>query len=176
MSHDSERTDAPTDERTSGRTGARSCERTGDSSGGDADRHARAGDALVVNDYDGDPAWSANRNDLGEWCGAGSFANGSGEVEDGALVLEYDNGGWFQEQINRDVSDYDTLVLQVRGANGGEESEVRFSMGGASGMLAGVTDDSVGTSFSELAVDMEGGRRPDVVEPLATAQLLAGRQ
>ena len=108
-----------------------------------------------MNDYDGDPAWSANRNDLGEWCGAGSFANGSGEVEDGALVLEYDDGGWYQEQINRDVSDYDTLVLQVRGASGGEESEVRFSMGGASGMLAGVTDDSVGTSFSELAVDME---------------------
>ncbi|WP_436929473.1 glycoside hydrolase family 5 protein [Halosimplex halobium] len=113
-----------------------------------------AADALVVNDYDGDPAWSSNRNDLGQWCGAGSFENGGGEVEDGALVLEYDSGGWYQEQINRDVSDYDTLVLSVVGADGGEESEIRFSMGGASGLLADVTDDSIGTSRSEVAVDM----------------------
>ncbi|WP_135364595.1 glycoside hydrolase family 5 protein [Halosimplex halophilum] len=113
-----------------------------------------ASDALVVNDYDGDPAWSSHRNDLGQWCGAESFENGSGEVEDGALVLAYDNGGWYQEQINRDVSDYDTLVLTVAGADGGEGSEIRFSMGGASGLLADVTDDSIGTSLSPVVVDM----------------------
>ena len=114
-----------------------------------------ASDALVVNDYDGDPAWSANRNDLDQWCGAGSFENGSGEVEDGALVLEYDDGGWYQEQINRDVTNYSTLVLSVAGANGGEDSAIRFSMGGASGTLADVTDGSIGTDYSDVAVDME---------------------
>ncbi|WP_459191670.1 GH12 family glycosyl hydrolase domain-containing protein [Halosimplex sp. J119] len=113
------------------------------------------GDALVVNDYDGDPAWSSNQNDLGEWCGAGSFENGGGDVQDGALVLEYDDGGWFQEQINQSVTDYSTLVFEVSGASGGEESEIRFSMGGTSALLAAVTDDSVGTSTSEVAVDLE---------------------
>ncbi|WP_436929471.1 cellulase family glycosylhydrolase [Halosimplex halobium] len=115
-----------------------------------------AADALVVNDYDGDPAWSSHRNDLGQWCGAGSFENGGGEVEDGALVLEYDNGGWYQEQINRPVTDYSDLVLRVSGADGGEESEVLFDMGGVRTTLADVTDDSVGTSATDVRVDMDG--------------------
>jgi len=110
--------------------------------------------ALVVDDYDGDPGWASHRNDLGQWCGAGSFENGGGEETGGALVLEYDDGGWFQSQINRDVSDYDTLVLEVSGADGGEESEVLFDMGGVRTMLADVTDDAVGTSSSEVAVDL----------------------
>ncbi|WP_415380361.1 fibronectin type III domain-containing protein [Halosimplex sp. TS25] len=114
-----------------------------------------SGDALVVNDYDGDPAWSSHRNDLGQWCGAGSFENGGGDVSGGALVLEYDNGGWFQEQINQAVTDYSTLVFSVSGANGGEESEILFDMGGVRTTLANVTDDSIGTSMSEVAVDLE---------------------
>ncbi|WP_436926910.1 glycoside hydrolase family 5 protein [Halosimplex amylolyticum] len=114
-----------------------------------------AADALVVNDYDGDPGWSSHRNDLGEWCGAGSFENGGGEETGGALVLEYDNGGWFQEQINQSVTDYSTLVFSVSGANGGEESEVLFDMGGVRTLLANVTDDSIGTSTSDVAVDLE---------------------
>ncbi|WP_246308382.1 cellulase family glycosylhydrolase [Halosimplex rubrum] len=114
-----------------------------------------ASDALVVDDYDGDPGWASHRNDLGQWCGAGSFENGGGEETGGALVLEYDNGGWFQTQINRSVSDYDDLVIRVSGANGGEESEVLFDMGGVRTMLADVTDDSIGTSASEVRVDME---------------------
>jgi len=129
-------TDTPTDDPDSGDGGA-------------------PADALVVNDYDGDPSWSSSQNDLGQWCGAGSFENGSGEVESGALVLEYDNGGWFQSQINQDVSDYDTLVFEVSGADGGEESEVLFDMGGVRTMLADVTDDSIGTSTSAVRVDME---------------------
>ncbi|WP_123537793.1 cellulase family glycosylhydrolase [Halosimplex salinum] len=112
-------------------------------------------DAMVVNDYDGDPAWSSHRNDLGRWCGAGSFENGDGEVQDGALVLEYDNGGWYQEQILRDVSDYSTVVLRLSGANGGEEDEVLFGMGGVRTVLSNVTDDSVGTSASDVRIDME---------------------
>ncbi|WP_135364602.1 glycoside hydrolase family 5 protein [Halosimplex halophilum] len=112
-------------------------------------------EGLVVDNYDGDPGWSSHRNDLGEWCGAGSFENGSGEESGGELTLEYDNGGWFQEQINRDVSDYSTLVFTVRGADGGEESEILFDMGGVRTMLADVTDDSVGTSTGEVRVDLE---------------------
>ncbi|WP_218927287.1 sialate O-acetylesterase [Halosimplex rubrum] len=113
-----------------------------------------AADAMVVDDYDGDPGWSSHRNDLGQWCGAGSFANGGGEVVDGALVLEYDNGGWFQTQINQSVEEYSTLVFEVSGADGGEESEVLFDMGGVRTLLSNVTDDSVGTSTSEVRVDL----------------------
>ncbi|GAB3684663.1 hypothetical protein GCM10028857_13960 [Salinarchaeum chitinilyticum] len=111
-------------------------------------------DALVINDYDGSPTWSSNRNDLGQWCGAGSFQNGDGEVVGGALELDYDNGGWFQEQINQDVSSYSTLVLAVSGANGGEGSEVLFDMGGVRTLLSNVTTDSVGTSTSEISIDL----------------------
>ncbi|WP_082223216.1 glycoside hydrolase family 5 protein [Halosimplex carlsbadense] len=114
-----------------------------------------AADAMVVDDYDGDPGWASHRNDLGQWCGAGSFENGGGEETGGALVLEYDNGGWYQSQINQDVSDYSTLVFEVSGANGGEESEVLFDMGGVRTMLSNVTDDSIGTSMGEVRVDME---------------------
>ncbi|WP_330632934.1 endo-1,4-beta-xylanase [Halocatena halophila] len=113
------------------------------------------GDVLVIDDFDGDPGWSANRNDLGEWCGAGSFENGSGSVSDGALLLEYDNGGWFQTQLNQDISEYATLVLRLRGANGGEESEVLFDMGGVRTLLSTVTDDSITTSFTDVAIDLE---------------------
>ncbi|RRJ29502.1 endo-1,4-beta-xylanase [Halocatena pleomorpha] len=112
------------------------------------------GDELVVNDYDGSPAWPGT-NDLGQWCGGGSFQNGSGSVSNGALVVEYDDGGWLQEQINQDVSDYSTLVLDVSGATGGEESEISLSMGGASGLLSDLTSDSIGTSTSSVAVDLE---------------------
>ncbi len=112
------------------------------------------GDVLVIDDFDGDPGWSSNRNDLGQWCGAGSFENGSGSVSDGVLLLEYNNGGWFQTQLNRDISDYATLVMRVRGANGGEESDILFDMGGVRTLLATVTDGSIGTTVSDLTVDL----------------------
>ena len=120
----------------------------------DGDDEAPA-DALIVNDYDGDPAWSSNRNDLGQWCGAGSFENDGGDVQDGALVLEYDNGGWFVEQLGQDVSEYSEAVLRVRGANGGEEDEFIFDMGGARDILSNLTDDSISTSFSNVTIDLE---------------------
>jgi len=114
-----------------------------------------SGDALVVNDYDGDPAWSSNRNDLGQWCGAGSFENGSGDVQDGALVLEYDNAGWFQEQINQDLSGYSELVFVLSGADGGEEDDFLLDVGGARGLLSSFSDDAIGRSASTVTVDME---------------------
>jgi chitinase len=112
------------------------------------------GQTLVVNDYNGSPAWPG-QNDLGQWCGAGSFQNGDGEITNGALEVVYDNGGWFQEQINRDVSEYSTLVLRVKGENGGEEDEILFEMGGVHTMLSNVTGDSIGTSTSDVAIDLQ---------------------
>jgi hypothetical protein len=121
--------------------------------GDDSDgRTGTGGQTLVVNDYDGVPAWPG-QNDLGQWCGAGSFENSA--VQDSALELAYDNGGWLQEQINRDVTEYSTLVLRTKGANGGEESEILFEMGGVSTLLSNVTSDSIGTGFSDVAIDLQ---------------------
>lgn len=110
---------------------------------------------LLVNDYDGDPAWSGE-NDLGNWCGAGSFANGGGEGEvvDGALRLEYDSGGWFQSYVQRDVSEYTYVTLRIRGDAGGEESEVALELGDSGDVLANLTDDTIGTSFSTVSIDL----------------------
>ncbi|ERJ04713.1 chitinase protein [Halorhabdus tiamatea SARL4B] len=111
-------------------------------------------DALV-DDYDGDPAWSNHRNDLGNWCGAGSFENGGGEVKDGALVLEYDNAGWFVEQILEDISAYSEIVFSIAGASGGEGEHFVVSVGGARGPFSDLASSSIGTSPSEVAIDLD---------------------
>jgi hypothetical protein len=110
-------------------------------------------ETLVVNDYDGSPAWPS-QNDLGQWCGAGSFENGGGTVQDGAVVLEYDNGGWFVEQIQQDVSEYSQLVFRLKGANGGEGDEFTISVGGVTTIFDSVTDNTITTSYSTVAIDM----------------------
>ncbi|WP_330632938.1 cellulase family glycosylhydrolase [Halocatena halophila] len=113
------------------------------------------GDALIIDDFDGNPGWSTNSNDLGEWCGAGSFVNGGGTESGGALTLEYDNGGWFQTQINQDISNYSMIVMRMRGDTGGEESEFVFDMPGVRAPLSNVTGDSITTSFSNVGVDLD---------------------
>jgi chitodextrinase len=114
------------------------------------------GPALVVNDYDGSPAWPQG-NDLGNWNGAGSFANGGGDgaVIDDALVLEYDNSGWLVEQVLTDVSDYDSLVLRLKGEQGGEADDCTLELGGTSAVLADLTDDDVTTEYRDIVVDMD---------------------
>jgi|AntDeeMinimDraft_5_1070356.scaffolds.fasta_scaffold00103_37 sugar phosphate isomerase/epimerase len=112
------------------------------------------GTALLVNDYDGDPAWSGE-NDLGNWNGAGSLANDGGEVVDGELVLEYDGGGWVVEQVNRDVSNYDQLVFSVRGASGGEGSDFVLDVGGVRAQFSSVAGSAITTSTTDVAVDMD---------------------
>jgi endoglucanase len=106
---------------------------------------------LVVNDYDGSPAWPG-QNDLGNWCAAGSFENS--EVVNGALVLEYDNGGWFVEQVQQDVSEYNQLVFRLRGASGGEGDEFTISVGGVTAMFDTVADSTITTDYSTVAIDM----------------------
>lgn len=110
-------------------------------------------EGLVVHEFDG-LAWPDN-NDLGNWAGAGSFQNGggSGAVSDSALRLEYDNAGWFASNVRASVDS--TLNLRIRGDDGGEESELALQVGGAGGLLADITDDSIGTSYSTVSVDLD---------------------
>ncbi|MFB6162585.1 MAG: hypothetical protein ABEJ86_03975 [Halococcoides sp.] len=106
---------------------------------------------LLVNDYDGDPGWPGP-NDLNNWCGAGSFS--SSGVTDGALRLEYDNGGWMRSQIDTSVAEYTTLNLEVKGDSGGEESQFRLELAGSGDLLSNLTSDSIGTSFSTVSIDL----------------------
>jgi hypothetical protein len=114
---------------------------------------AAEGDTLLVDNYDGNPSWPS-QNDLGKWTGAGGFANGDGEVVSGALRLEYDGAGWFASNVGQDVSAYDRLELVVRGDSGGEEKDFQVKLGSTAGMLADFTDDSIGTSFSTVSIDL----------------------
>ncbi len=110
---------------------------------------------LLVNDYDGDPAWPEG-NDIGNWADAGGFANGggNGEVVDGALRLEYDNAGWFGSNVGRDVSDYERLEFVIRGDEGGEGSHFAIKLGGVVETFGDVADGSIGTSFSTVSVPL----------------------
>ena len=131
--------------------------------GGDDTDGGDGSDALVVNDYDGDPAWPGE-NDLGNWCGAGSFENGDGEVVDGALRLSYDGEGWFGERIERDISDYSRLVVRVRGETGDEADDFTVELGGSRRLFADVADRGVGTEFADVAVDL-GALDADLAAP-----------
>lgn len=116
---------------------------------------------LVVHDFDGDPPWP-DENDLGEWCGAGSFENGGGDgdVVDEALRLEYDGGGWLQTYVERDVSEYDTLRIRIRGDDGGEEDQFSLELGDAGAVLSELTDEEITTSYGTVVVDLADNDLP----------------
>ena len=114
----------------------------------------QSAESLVLNDFEDASAWPG-QNALGNWADAGSFENDGGEVSDGALVLEYDNGGWFASNVGQSVEDRPYLLLTVRGGDGGEEDEIELRVGGASGLLSELSDDAVGTDWSVVAVDLE---------------------
>ncbi|OVE83594.1 hypothetical protein [Natronolimnobius baerhuensis] len=96
-------------------------------------------------------------NSLNEFSSAGAFENGdgSGEVVDGALRLEYDDTGWFCSNVRADRSDDTHLELVVRGDDGGEEDEVYLEIDAVEAPLSDLTSDSIGTEFDTVSVDLE---------------------
>ncbi len=100
-----------------------------------------AGGSLVVDNFDGTPAWGSGQNDLGRWTGANSFANGSGAgvVSGGQLRLQYANNGWFGTDVQQDVAPRSVLVLRMRGGAGGEQNHVDLSIGGVTRRLSQFT-------------------------------------
>ncbi|WP_276252463.1 hypothetical protein [Halomontanus rarus] len=113
---------------------------------------AQSDEPLLVDDF---TSW-AGENTLEEYSSAGAVANGdgSGAVVDGALRLAYDEGGWFLSNVRRDVSGYTHLELVVRGDDGGEEDGIQLEVGSVEGTLSELTDDSIGTEFSTVSVDL----------------------
>ena len=112
---------------------------------------------LLVDNYDGTPAWSGStQNDLNQWTGSSNFANGNGAgvVKDGALVLQYKNMSRLETNVGRNISDTRKLVIRVKGAAGGEEDEVNLSIGGKTKTIGQFSGDTITTSYKDLVIDL----------------------
>jgi hypothetical protein len=121
---------------------------------------AGGGTGLLVDDFDGSPAYpSAAKNDLGVWTGGNSFANGGGVVSGGALALRYDNNGWFGTDVNTGVSAYPYLVVRIKGAAGAEQNHFHLSVGGVTKkfgdyVLDGGGHPTVTTAYQDIRIPL----------------------
>ncbi|WP_226011009.1 hypothetical protein [Halomicrobium salinisoli] len=111
---------------------------------------AQSAEPLIVNDFDA--ARFPGENALGERATVYGFEES--EVTAAGLRLAYDDRGFLASRVSRDVSDYDTLQLLVSGRSGGEESDVQIEIGGVEGLLADLTDDEIGRSYSVVSIDL----------------------
>lgn len=115
---------------------------------------------LLVDNYDGTPAWSGStQNDLNQWTGSSNFANGGGAgvIEDGALVLQYQNMSRLETNIGRNVAATSKLVIRAKGAVGGEESQISLTIGGVTKTLGQFSGDTLTTSYKDLVIDLPAG-------------------
>ncbi|SEQ73532.1 hypothetical protein [Natrinema salaciae] len=109
-----------------------------------------AGDGLVVNDFE--TATYPGANELEEWSNHVAFEDDA--LTDGALRLEYDDGGFFASTLLADFSGYDRFEMVVRGDDGGEEADIDLRIGDVRDRLSNLTDDSIETTFSTVTVDL----------------------
>lgn len=112
---------------------------------------------LVLDNYDNSPAAWPGTNDLNVWTGANGFLNGggAGAIQDGALVLQYSNSGWFGSDVNRDVSQYKYLVFRIKGSAGGEQDAFKLRIGNAYKLFSEFTSTPITTAYQEIRIDME---------------------
>lgn len=108
---------------------------------------------LLLDNFDGSPSWPG-MNDLGLWAGANSFVNNSGVISSGALVLQYNNNGWFGSDVNQDISAYTKMVIRIRGASGGEQNHFRMRLGGVEKTFAQFSGNTITTSYKDIVIDL----------------------
>lgn len=118
---------------------------------------ANSAPPLMVDDFDGGWGGHRGRNDLGWDTECEAFA--SCTVSGGALVLRYDDDGWFGTYVNRSATEYTYLVLRIRGQQGGEEDDIRLTLGSAQRMLSDFTvadgsRPSVTTTYQDLRIPL----------------------
>lgn len=112
---------------------------------------------LILDNYDNSPVWPGT-NDLGLWTGANGFTNGTGGagiVQNEALVLSYNNSGWFGSDINRDISQYKYLVIRIKGGAGGEQNDFRLRIGNVYKYFGDFTSTPITTGYQDIRIDME---------------------
>ena len=125
--------------------------------GGGSTPPPTSGSGLLLDDFDGSPSWPGS-NDLGNWAGANSFTNGAGVIDNGALKLQYNNNGWLGTDVNEDLTGYSKMVIRVKGAAGGEQSDFNLSISGVEKTLAAFSGDTITTSYKDIEIDLaEGG-------------------
>ncbi|MFD0670969.1 fibronectin type III domain-containing protein [Cohnella sp. GCM10027633] len=111
------------------------------------------GTGLLLDNFDGSPSWPGS-NDLGKWAGANSFSNGSGVIESGALKLQYSNNGWLGTDVTQSITGYTKMIVRVKGANGGEQSHFKLSLGGVEKTLADFSGNTVTTAYKDIEIDL----------------------
>ncbi|MEO3776091.1 hypothetical protein ABGB16_04380 [Micromonospora sp. B11E3] len=117
---------------------------------------------LLIDDFDGQPGWTGGRgrNDLGRTTECEGFARCA--VTGGALVLKYEDNGWFGSYVDHSLTDYTYLVLRIRGERGGEESDIRLTLGGVQSRLASLVLDgdhrTITTSYQDLRIPLAANR------------------
>ncbi|WP_168119961.1 DUF4832 domain-containing protein [Paenibacillus sp. HB172176] len=121
--------------------------------GGSTPTPPPTGSGLLLDDFDGSPSWPGS-NDLDNWAGANSFTNGAGVIESGALKLQYNNNGWLGTDVNQDLSGYSKMVIRVKGAAGGEQSDFNLSIGGVEKSLESFSGDTITTSYKDIEIDL----------------------
>ncbi|WP_052487778.1 DUF4832 domain-containing protein [Gordoniibacillus kamchatkensis] len=114
---------------------------------------AGGGTALLLDNFDNSPAWPGT-NDLGKWTGANGFVNDAGVIENGALKLQYNNAGWFGSDVTQSIAGYTKLIVRIKGAAGGEESQFHLILGGVEKTLGALSGDTVTTSYKDIAIDL----------------------
>jgi len=118
------------------------------------------GASLLLDNFDGVPVWSTGTtNDLGKWAGANGFVNGAGGAgveTGGALVLQYNNAGWFGSDVLQDVSSKTYLVFVIKGAAGGEQNAFHIILGGVEKTLGAFSGDTITTSYKTIRINMAG--------------------
>ncbi|WP_141714108.1 hypothetical protein [Micromonospora inyonensis] len=117
---------------------------------------------ILLDDFDGSSGWSDGhgRNDLGKTTECAGFARCA--VTGGALVLRYEDNGWFGSYVDRSLTDYTYLVLRIRGERGGEESDIRLTLGGVGSRLTGLVlagdNRTITTGYQDLRIPLAANR------------------
>jgi hypothetical protein len=110
---------------------------------------------LVLHSFN-DNLFTSNVNNLGRWTGANGFVNSGGALVSGALVLPYQNNGWFGSDVSQDISSKNYLTFVIKGAAGGEENHFYVSLGGVSKTFAALTGDVITTSYKTIRINLNG--------------------
>ena len=110
--------------------------------------------AIILNSFNNN-FYLQNQNDLARWTGANGFLNGGGTLSNGALVLNYDNNGWFGSDIFQDISNKKHLVFVIKDTSGNGGRGINVTLGGVSKSFAQLTSEVITSSYKTIRIDIE---------------------
>ena len=111
---------------------------------------------LIIDDFNSSDQWELGKNDLGEKI----IRNGGlYNLEANTNLYFFYNGGnnpeSFDTYINRDISSYSHLVLNIKGGSGGEENSVRIILNDGSNHSVLLSNyGSLTTEYKEIKIPL----------------------